>query len=135
MSKVTKVPYLAIAVKDRDKSCRYFEETFGGKVITKGSVPEELYRDAFVSIGDFHLYLMEPMEEDSVIGRFIQKKGEGIHHICFSFPNLKEAIQDLRKKGLTILERGTDEFAFIHPKDAHGILIELAPEHIKYRKE
>jgi methylmalonyl-CoA/ethylmalonyl-CoA epimerase len=134
-AKVTKVPYIAVAVKNREAAGRYFVETFGAKIITQGTVAEESYRDALVEIGNFHLYLMEPMEEDSVIGRFLAKKGEGIHHLCFSFSDLGEAIKDLRQKRLRILDRNTDEFAFIHPSDAHGVLIELAPENQVFRTE
>ncbi|MCH6267565.1 VOC family protein [Neobacillus citreus] len=139
-AKVTKVPYVAIAVRDRDKAADFFTKTFGGEVITSYSGPDNDflgYKDALIRIGDFHLYLMEPMEENSVVDKFIKKRGEGLHHIAFSFPNLQEAVEDLRERSLRVFDLGqaTDELAFLHPKDAYGVLIELTPENIKYRND
>lgn len=135
--KVTKIPYVAIAVKNRDKAVKFFTETFGGTVLTTFKAPELGYNDALVQIGDFRLYFIEPTNEDTVVGKFIKKRGEGLHHIAFSFPDLKEAVADLRGRSLQVFDLGqyTDELAFLHPKDAHGVLIELTPEDINFRNE
>ncbi|WP_284037057.1 VOC family protein [Neobacillus sp. 114] len=133
MNKVTQVPYLAIAVKDLEKASRFFGEKFGGVISEIGGVPSESYRDVVVQIGDFHLYLMEPTSEESVIAKYIAKHGEGIHHVCFCYPNYKEAVAKLREENINILDR--THFSFIHPKDAYGVLIELAPENNEPRAQ
>ncbi|WP_066304107.1 VOC family protein [Bacillus sp. FJAT-29814] len=138
-TKVTKVPYVAIAVKDMHKAADFFANTFGGEIISKGTVEEELYLDCMVKIGDFCLYLMEPMSEESVIGRYISKNGEGLHHLCFTFQDPKLALAELREKGLRVNSIYFDvddiELGFMHPKDAYGVLLELTPETVPLRTD
>lgn len=138
-TKVTKVPYVAIAVKDMNKAADFFANTFGGEILSKGTVEEQLYLDCMIKIGDFGLYLMEPMEEDSVIGRYISKNGEGLHHLCFTFRDPQLAIAELRKKGLRLssvyFEVDDIELGFMHPKYAYGVLLELTPETVPFRTD
>jgi methylmalonyl-CoA/ethylmalonyl-CoA epimerase len=136
-TKVTKVPYVAIAVKDNKTASEFFVNTFGGEILSSGTVQEELYRECLVKIGDFHLYLMEPMEEGSVIGNYISKYGQGIHHLCFSFADHELAIKELRTRGLRVISKYIEadeaELAFLHPAESFGVLIELSPEEIPFR--
>ncbi|MCM3568239.1 VOC family protein [Neobacillus mesonae] len=123
---ISQFAYIAIAVKNLEKAASFFADTFGGVIHKYGGVESEGYKDVFVKIGNFNLYLMEPLKEDSVIGRYIAKHGEGIHHICFKYEDYHKAVAGLKEKDLQILERNGD-FSFVHPKDAFGVLIELAP--------
>ena len=129
---VSQFPYVAIAVKDLQQSAHFFADTFGGTITWLPGVESEGYIDAFVEIGNFNLYLMQPLSETSVIGKFIAKFGEGIHHICFKYDEYDQAIEDLKQRNLTILER-KGKFSFIHPRDAYGVLIELAPTNNGYK--
>ena len=131
ISPVSHFSYVALAVKDIKKTARFFAETFGGNIQWLPGLESEGYLDAFVEIGNFKLYLMQPVSEDSVIARFIQKHGEGIHHICFKYDDYDLAVERLKQRNLTILER-KGKYSFVHPKDAFGVLIELAPTNNGY---
>lgn len=128
---VKKVDHIGIAVKNLDETIPYYTETLGLKVLKIEEVASESVRVAFIDAGNVKLELLEPMSEQSAIHSFIEKKGEGIHHIAFGVEGIEERMIELREKGVRILNEqpkigaGGAQVAFLHPKSSFGVLYEL----------
>ncbi|MCZ8537985.1 methylmalonyl-CoA epimerase [Paenisporosarcina quisquiliarum] len=126
-----KVDHIGIAVKNLDETIPYYTETLGLKVLKIEEVTSESVRVAFIDAGNVKLELLEPMSEQSAIHSFIEKKGEGIHHIAFGVEGIEERMNELREKGVRILNEqpkigaGGAQVAFLHPKSSYGVLYEL----------
>lgn len=126
-----KVDHIGIAVKNLDETIPYYTETLGLKVLKIEEVASESVRVAFIDAGNVKLELLEPMSEQSAIHSFIEKKGEGIHHIAFGVEGIEERMIELREKGVRILNEqpkigaGGAQVAFLHPKSSFGVLYEL----------
>lgn len=121
--------HIGVAFKNLDEGIAFFEEKFGGKLITSlgddGKMNFGLHISAMVNVGTVTFELMEPTQEGvGPVGKFIAERGEGIHHISFKVDEYKGAKEDFEKKALQILDAG-GQMGFIHPKSAKGILIEF----------
>ena len=131
MAILKKVDHIGIAVKNLDETIPYYTETLGLKVLKIEEVTSESVRVAFIDAGNVKLELLEPMSEQSAIHSFIEKKGEGIHHIAFGVEGIEERMNELREKGIRILNEqpkigaGGAQVAFLHPKSSFGVLYEL----------
>lgn len=126
-----KVDHIGIAVKNLDETIPYYTETLGLKVLKIEEVASESVRVAFIDAGNVKLELLEPMSDQSAIHSFIEKKGQGIHHIAFGVEGIEERMNELREKGVRILNEqpkigaGGAQVAFLHPKSSFGVLYEL----------
>jgi methylmalonyl-CoA/ethylmalonyl-CoA epimerase len=126
-----KVDHIGIAVKNLDETIPYYTETLGLTLLKVEEVASESVRVAFLDAGNVKLELLEPMSEQSAIYSFIEKKGEGIHHIAFGVEGIEERMEELRTKGIRILSdkpkigAGGAQVAFLHPKSSFGVLYEL----------
>ena len=131
MAILKKVDHIGIAVKNLDETIPYYTETLGLTLLKVEEVASESVRVAFVDAGNVKLELLEPMSEQSAIYSFIEKKGEGIHHIAFEVDGIEERMEELRTKGIRILSEkpkvgaGGAQVAFLHPKSSFGVLYEL----------
>ena len=125
--------HIGIAVANLEEALQRFA-TMGFQAGSPEVVASEGVRLAFVRSGDAQLELLESLTPDGVIGRFLAKRGEGLHHLAFRTPDIRAAIADLRARGFQLLNeeprRGHHGrlVAFIHPKSAHGVLLELVQE-------
>lgn len=128
---VKKVDHIGIAVKNLDETIPYYTETLGLSVLKIEEVASESVRVAFIDAGNVKLELLEPMSTQSAIHSFIEKKGEGIHHIAFGVEGIEERMKELREKGIRVLNEqpkigaGGAQVAFLHPKSSFGVLYEL----------
>jgi methylmalonyl-CoA/ethylmalonyl-CoA epimerase len=126
-----KVDHIGIAVKNLDETIPYYTDTLGLSVLKIEEVASEFVRVAFIDAGNVKLELLEPMSEQSAIHAFIEKKGEGIHHIAFGVAGIEERMHELREKGVRVLNEqpklgaGGAQVAFLHPKSSFGVLYEL----------
>ncbi len=126
-----KVDHIGIAVKSLENSLPYYTEILGLKLIHIEEVESEKVRVAFIDSGNVKLELLEPIDETSTIHAFIEKKGEGIHHVAFGVKNIQERLDELKEKGVRLIQEtpkigaGGAEVAFIHPKSSGGVLYEL----------
>jgi len=126
-----KVDHIGIAVKNLDETIPYYTETLGLTLLKIEEVASESVRVAFIDAGNVKLELLEPLSEESAIHTFIEKKGEGIHHIAFGVEGIEERMNDLHTKGVRILSEqpkvgaGGAQVAFLHPKSSYGVLYEL----------
>lgn len=135
-----KIEHVGIAVKELAVSIPVFEKILNTKCYKTESVDSEQVNTAFFSLGENKIELLEALSEGSVINRFIQKKGEGLHHIAFEVEDIEVEMTRLKNEGFTLLNEkpkaGADNkmVCFLHPKETNGVLIELVMER-KYLTE
>jgi methylmalonyl-CoA/ethylmalonyl-CoA epimerase len=126
-----KIEHIGIAVKSLTISIPLFEKLLDSKCYKTEQVESENVNTAFFKMGETKIELLESSEEDGVIARFIEKKGEGIHHIAFEVTDIKAEIDRLKKAGFKVLnespQKGADNklICFLHPKTSSGVLVEL----------
>lgn len=131
---MNKIEHIGIAVRDLDRSNELFEALFGEPHYKIEEVLSEGVRTSFFRSGPNKIELLEATSEESPIARFLEKKGEGIHHIAFAVDDIREEMRRLEEKGFRLLndepKRGADNklVAFLHPKSSNGVLIELCQE-------
>ncbi len=127
-----KIDHLAIAVKSLDDALRFYERAFGLRENAIVEIADQKTRVAFISMGECRLELLEPMGDDSPVGRFLKRRGEGLHHVCFRVDDIEAEISRLRTAGVKLIDdvprRGAEGclVAFIHPSSSAGVLIELS---------
>ncbi|MCG2461967.1 methylmalonyl-CoA epimerase [Flavobacteriaceae bacterium F89] len=131
---MNKIEHLGIAVRDLEVSNVLFEKLLGVSHYKTEEVPSEGVKTSFFKIGDSKIELLEALDSDGPIAKFLAKKGEGIHHIAFEVDDIVKEIARLEKEGFHVLnktpKRGADNklVAFLHPKKANGVLVELCQE-------
>ena len=129
-----KIEHIGIAVKDLQVSNLLFEKLFGTPAYKQEEVVSEGVKTSFFMNGPNKIELLEATNPDSPIAKFIEKKGEGIHHIAFDVADIVSEIARLKKEGFVVLneipKKGADNklVAFLHPKGTNGVLIELCQE-------
>lgn len=131
---MNKIEHLGVAVKSLEASNLLFEKLLGTAHYKIEDVVSESVRTSFFKSGPNKIELLEATNEDSPIAKFIEKKGEGVHHVAFAVDDIVAEMRRLEKEGFTLLndtpKKGADNklVAFVHPKSANGILIELCQE-------
>ena len=127
--KILKIDHLGIAVKDLSEAVMSYE-ALGFAVDATHDVPTERVRAAFLPVGDSHLELLEPTDPSSVIARFLEKRS-GLHHVCVLVEDIDAALAELKARGVPVLDEtprvgaGGCRVAFVHPRGAAGVLLEL----------
>ena len=128
------IDHIGIAVKDLDISIPLFESLMNTHCYKQEVVASQNITTAFLRTGETKIELLEDGEKDGVINKFIEKKGEGIHHIAFEVENILEEIERMKDLGFTVMNEkpaiGADEklVCFLHPKTTNGVLIELCQQ-------
>ncbi|GAA4892153.1 methylmalonyl-CoA epimerase [Flaviramulus aquimarinus] len=131
---MNKIEHIGIAVKSLKDSNELFAKLFGEHHYKVEAVEREGVSTSFFKVGENKIELLEATKVDSPIAKFIEKKGEGIHHIAFDVDDIEAEIKRLKKEGFKVLnetpKRGADNklVAFLHPKSSNGVLIELCQE-------
>lgn len=126
-----KVDHIGIAVKDLNKSIPLFEQLLNSPCYKTELVASEQVETAFFIENGAKIELVQSTKDDGVIAKYIDKKGEGMHHIAFEVPDIHAEMERLKKEGFTLLndtpKKGADNklVCFVHPKDCNGVLIEL----------
>jgi len=129
-----KIEHIGIAVKNLEASNKLYASLFGKKHYKIEEVESEGVKTSFFKVGINKIELLEATKKDSPIAKFIEKKGEGIHHIAFAVADIKSEIKRLKSEGFIVLndapKKGADNklVAFLHPKSTNGVLIELCQE-------
>ena len=131
---MNKIEHIGIAVKDLKESNKLFAKLFGEQQYKMEEVESEGVKTSFFKVGVNKIELLEATKKDSPIAKFIDKKGEGIHHIAFDVEDIEAEIKRLKGEGFIVLneipKKGADNklVAFLHPKTTNGVLIELCQE-------
>jgi methylmalonyl-CoA/ethylmalonyl-CoA epimerase len=127
--RIKKIDHLGIAVTDLGEAVRTYE-ALGFAVEASHDVPTEKVRAAFLPVGESHLELLEPTDPSSVIARFLEKRS-GLHHVCVLVEDIDAALAELKARGVPVLDEtprvgaGGCRVAFVHPRGAAGVLLEL----------
>jgi methylmalonyl-CoA epimerase len=128
---IKRIDHIGIVVKDIEKALIVYQQALGLSLAEIQERPDLAARIAFLPTGDSEIELVQPVTSDSDVAKFLQKRGEGIHHICLEADDIEEALANLREKGLQLIDEVPrigpkgERFAFIHPTSAHSVLIEL----------
>ena len=129
-----KVEHIGIAVKNLDESNKRFAKLYGQPHYKMETVENEKVNTSFFQVGDTKIELLETTDPAGPIGKFLEKKGEGIHHIAYEVADIKAEMKRLEAEGFTLLnsepKRGADNklVCFLHPKSTNGVLVELCQE-------
>lgn len=125
------IEHIGIAVKDITAAIKYYEEVLGLTCYSIEEVPEQKVKTAFFKLGQTKIELLESTSPDGPVGKFIEKKGEGIHHIAFAVIDLEAQLMDASSKQVQLIDavprKGAEglDIAFLHPKSTFGVLTEL----------
>ena len=129
--KVIKIDHLGIAVKSINKGKKFWGDLLGLWLEESEAMDAEKLITTFFPIGESEIELLESTDPEGPIGRFLEKRGEGIHHVAFRVENIEEALKELKEKGIRLIDetprtgaRGS-KIAFLHPKSTNGVLVEL----------
>jgi methylmalonyl-CoA/ethylmalonyl-CoA epimerase len=128
---ISHIEHLGIAVKSLDEAIPYYEKVLGLACYNIEEVADQGVRTAFFRVGDSKIELLEPMNEESGVAKFIEKRGEGIHHLAFAVKNIEEALAEAEADGVRLIDKtpraGAEglTIAFLHPKSTMGVLTEL----------
>ncbi len=130
MAKVIRINHIAIAVPEFDGALDFWEGALGLNLQRIEDVPEQKSAVAFLPVGDSEIELVKPGTVDSGLAMFLKEKGPGMHHICLEVDNLEEMLNELKLKGIRLINESPQvlpgrKMAFIHPKAASGVLVEL----------
>lgn len=126
--------HIGIAVHSIAETLPTYQQTLGFKLETIKDSKQHKIKAAMLSAGQTHIELIEPLDEESPISKFLQKRGQGIHHIAFKVDNIEDMLSRLKAKGITLIDKeprvGLEggKIAFIHPKGTGNVLIELCQE-------
>ncbi len=131
---IEKISHIGIAVKDMEEALSVFRDGIGLEVTSTDEVKTQKVRVAFLPVGETRFELLEPTQDDSPIAKYLEKRGEGIHHIALKVTNIEESLAALKAKGVKLINEepvpgahGT-RVAFLHPKGTRGVMLELVEE-------
>ncbi|NUM37314.1 MAG: methylmalonyl-CoA epimerase [Candidatus Brocadiae bacterium] len=128
---IQKISHIGIAVKNLQEQIAFYRDVLQLPFLGIEEVAEQKVKVAMFQAGEVHIELLEPTQEDSPIAKFMEKKGEGIHHIAYQVDNIEEQISHLQKQSVRMIDEkprmGAHEckIAFVHPKGTFGVLTEL----------
>lgn len=131
MMNLSHIEHIGIAVKSLEEAIPFWEEKLGLKCYNIEEVKEQKVKTAFFMIGQSKIELLESTDPDGPIGKFIEKKGEGIHHLAFAVKGIENQLEELSENGVQLIDhqprKGAEglDIAFLHPKATQGVLIEL----------
>lgn len=126
-----RIHHLGIAVRDLDEAAERFGGLLGLSRGKRYDLPEWQVSALFLPVGDSNLELLAPHGEESTVGKFLARRGEGLHHVCFEVEDLEATLRDFAEQGARLIDEkprpgaGGHLVAFVHPRSAHGVLVEL----------
>jgi methylmalonyl-CoA/ethylmalonyl-CoA epimerase len=132
--KPTHIEHIGIAVKNLEESIAYYEKVLGLSCYAVEEVPEQKVKTAFFMVGQTKIELLESTDPEGPIGKFIEKKGEGIHHLAYAVKDLEGVLSETESKGIQLIDKtprkGAEglSIAFLHPKSTFGVLTELCED-------
>ena len=128
---ISHIEHIGIAVENLEESIKYYEDVLGMKCYSIEEVVDQKVKTAFFMVGDTKIELLESTSPDGPIGKYIAKKGQGIHHIAFAVPNATEALKTAEERGVQLVDKVSRKGAeglnigFLHPRSTKGVLTEL----------
>jgi methylmalonyl-CoA/ethylmalonyl-CoA epimerase len=132
--KPSHIEHIGIAVKNLEESIKYYQDVLGLECYNIEEVKDQKVRTAFFKIGDAKIELLESTDPEGPIGKYIEKKGEGIHHIAFAVNGIEKTLKHAEENGIRLIDaaprKGAEglDIAFLHPKSTFGVLTELCED-------
>lgn len=132
--KPTHIEHIGIAVKDLDSAIRYYEDVLGLECYAVEEVKDQRVRTAFFMVGQTKIELLESTDPEGPVGKFIEKKGEGVHHIAFAVKGIENCLEEVKEQGVSLIDavprKGAEglDIAFLHPKSTFGVLMEFCED-------
>lgn len=132
--KVKHIEHIGIAVKSLDEAIPFYENVLGLKCYNVEEVKEQKVKTAFFKVGEVKIELLESTDPEGPIGKFVEKKGEGVHHIAYAVDKIEEQLDSAEEKGIRLIDKtprkGAEglDIAFLHPKSTNGVLTELCED-------
>ncbi len=134
---LTKIEHVALAVADLDAAIAHYRDTWGLEVAHRERVEDQGVEEAMLPLGESFLQLLGPTGPETTVGKFIARRGEGLHHIAYEVDDLEGTLAELKAKGVPLIDEQPRKggrghmVAFVHPKGNHGLLVELIqrPDH------
>jgi methylmalonyl-CoA/ethylmalonyl-CoA epimerase len=128
---IHKIHHVAIAVKDLEEALRFYRDTLGLSIHEQAVREDQGVKAALLIIGESEIELLEPLGPDTPVGRFLERRGEGIHHICLQTDDIDKELADLKAKGVELIDQEPRQglagrICFLHPRSTKGVLVELA---------
>ncbi len=126
-----RIDHVAIVVKSIDETLKFWNESLGLSLSHVAHEEGQRVKVAFLPVGDSEVELLEPSDGKSGVARYLEKRGEGIHHLCFEVENLDAAVAQLKRQGVQLIDEtpyvtvSGNKAVFIHPRSTHGVLVEL----------
>jgi methylmalonyl-CoA/ethylmalonyl-CoA epimerase len=126
-----RIHHVGLAVADLDESIRLYTTAFGAELVDRQRNEKEGLEAAFLRVGDAELELMAPLRDDSPVGKFVAKRGPGMHHVAYGVPDIARAIEEAKAAGLELIDAEPrmgmhgSLIAFVHPRSVGGVLTEL----------
>ena len=131
---ISHIEHLGIAVKSLEEAIPYYEQVLGLKCYNIEEVADQKVKTAFFMVGQTKIELLEPTSEESTIAKYIEKRGQGVHHVAFAVEGIEDALADATEKGVRLIDQtpraGAEglTIAFLHPKSTKGVLTELCED-------
>jgi methylmalonyl-CoA/ethylmalonyl-CoA epimerase len=129
---VKRISHLGLAVRDLDAAIQLYEQVFGLRIAHRWVAEADRMEAATFHVGDLEIELMQPLQDDSPVGRFIARRGEGLHHVAYRVDDVAAALQQARAAGVETIDQeprpggdGRTMIAFLHPRSTFGVLTEL----------
>jgi len=132
---IRKIDHIGVAVKDLNEATRFYREILGLEIKGIEEVKEQKVKIAFIPLGESRIELLQSTDPDGPIAKFIEKRGEGIHHIALEVERIEETLQKLKERGIQLIDEKPRigahrmKIAFLHPRDTKGVLLELCEKH------
>lgn len=129
--KPTHIEHIGIAVENLEVAIKYYEDVLGLECYAIEEVADQKVKTAFFKVGDTKIELLETTDPEGPIGKFLEKKGPGIHHLAFAMPDVEKALKDAEAKGVRLIDQNPRKGAeglnigFLHPKSTFGVLTEF----------
>lgn len=129
--KISHIEHIGIAVNNLEEAIRFYEDKLGFKCYSIEEVKEQKVKTAFFMVGQTKIELLESTDPEGPIGKFIEKKGEGIHHLAFAVKEIENQLTELENNGVQLIDKtprkGAEglDIAFLHPKSTKGVLMEI----------
>lgn len=133
-----RIYHLGYAVRSLEDAADFYREHFGVEVSEPEEIPEQGIRTVMFDVGESRIELLEPTSPESPVGKFLDKSGEGFHHVAFEVEDLASSLRELARDGVDLIDEeprigaGGTRMAFIHPKGAFGVLTELCEHPIQH---
>jgi methylmalonyl-CoA/ethylmalonyl-CoA epimerase len=128
---IEKIHHVGVVVKNADEALKFYRDTLGLPVTEDRVIEDQGVRGVLLAIGGSEIELLEPVQEGTGVARFLETRGEGMHHICFETDDVDKELDDARNKGIRLIDEKprpglAGMICFLHPKSNHGVLVEFA---------